>query len=53
VPAEVAEHRRRVQAGDNDFGSESPGPAAPRWQAVTRLVDGQTMTFNQHTGLPR
>jgi hypothetical protein len=53
TPAEVAEHWRRVTAGENYFGSEPPGPAAPRWQAVTRLVEGQTMTFNQHTGLPR
>ncbi len=53
TPAEVAEHWRRVMAGENYFGSEPPGPAAPRWQAVTRLVEGQTMTFNQHTGLPR
>ena len=53
TPAEIAEHHARVQAGENYFGSQPPGPAAPRWQAVNRLVEGQTMTFNQHTGLPR
>ena len=52
TPAEVAEHWQRVTAGENYFGSETPGPDGPRWQAVTRLVEGQTMTFNRDTGLP-
>lgn len=50
---EVAEHHARVQAGENYFGSDAPVAGGPRWQAVTRLVEGQTMTFNQHTGLAR
>jgi len=53
APAEVAEHWRRVTAGENYFGSETPAAGGPRWQAVTRLVEGQTMTFNRETGLPR
>ena len=52
TPTEVAEHWQRVTAGENYFGSETPGPDGPRWQAVTRLVEGQTMTFNRDTGLP-
>ena len=50
---EVAEHWRRVTEGENYFGSETPAAGGPRWQAVTRLVEGQTMTFNRDTGLPR
>lgn len=50
---EVAGHWRRVAAGENYFGSEPPAAGWPRWQAVTRLVEGRTMTFNQQTGLPR
>ena len=51
--AEVAEHWHRVAAGENYFGSEPPAPGAPRWQAITRLVEGETGIFNQQTGLPR
>lgn len=50
---EVAEHWRRVTAGENCFGSDTPAAGGPRWQAVTRLVEGQTMMFNRETGLPR
>ena len=50
---EVAEHHRRAAHGGNYFGSEPPVAGGPRWQAVTRLVEGQSMTFNQRTGLPR
>jgi hypothetical protein len=53
TPQEIAEHHARVQAGENYFGSDAPVAGGPRWQAVTRLVEGQTMTFNQHTGLAR
>ena len=53
TPDEVATHWQRVGAGRNYFGSEPPAPGSPRWQAITRLVEGQTMTFNQETGLPR
>ena len=50
---EVAEHHRRVANGENYFGSDVPVVSGPRWQAVTRLVEGQSMTFNQRSGLPR
>jgi hypothetical protein len=50
---EVAEHHRRAADGENYFGSEVPVADGPRWQAVTRLVEGQSMTFNQRSGLPR
>lgn len=53
TPDEVTEHWRQVMDGKNYFGSETPGPGNPRWQAVTRLVEGQTMAFNRETGLPR
>jgi hypothetical protein len=53
TPDEVATHWQRVAAGQNYFGSAPPAPGSPRWQAITRLVEGQTMTFNQDTGLPR
>jgi hypothetical protein len=53
TPAEVAEHWQRVTAGENYFGSDTPAADGPRWQAVTRLLEGQTMTFNRETGLPR
>lgn len=52
TPAEVAEHWQRVTDGENYFGSETPGPDGPRWQAVTRLVEGERRVFNQQTGLP-
>jgi len=50
---EIAEHHARVSAGSNYFDSDAPVVGGARWQAVTRLVEGQQMTFNQHTGLPR
>ncbi|NCA10415.1 LamG domain-containing protein, partial [bacterium] len=53
TPAEVGEHWRRATAGENYFGTEPPGPGGPRWQAVTRLVEGQSRVFNQATGLAR
>ncbi|MFM7034115.1 MAG: LamG-like jellyroll fold domain-containing protein [Planctomycetia bacterium] len=53
TPEEIAAHWRRAAAGESYFDSIPPGPGSPRWQAVTRLVEGQTMTFDQETGLPR
>jgi hypothetical protein len=50
---EVAEHHRRAADGENYFGSETPVAGGSRWQPVTRLVEGQSMTFNQRSGLPR
>lgn len=52
TPQEVAEHHAHVLAGSSPLGSDPPAAGAARWQAVTRLVAGQTQTFNQHTGLP-
>lgn len=50
---EIAGHHARVVAGSNYFDSDAPVVAGPRWQAVTRLVEGQSMTFNRRSGLPR
>lgn len=50
---EVAEHRRRIVAGEPGVGAGPPARNAPRWRSVTRIRAGETMTFNQHTGLPR
>jgi hypothetical protein len=43
----------RAADGENYFGSEAPVVGGPRSQAVTRLIEGQSMTFNQRTGQPR
>lgn len=53
TPAEVAEHWRRVAGGQNYFGADPAVPEGLRWRPVTRLVEGQTMTFDRDTGLPR
>ena len=53
TPDEVTAHWRRVRAGDNYFAARPPAPGGARWQAVTRLVEGQRMTFNRETGLPQ
>lgn len=53
TPEEVEEHHAHVLAGETYFGSEPPASEGPRWQAVTRLVEGQNRVFNQATGLPR
>jgi hypothetical protein len=50
---EVAEHRRRAVAGEPPVGVAPPAVGAPRWRSVTRIRAGETMTFNQRTGLPR
>jgi len=47
TPAEIAGHWRRTASGENYFGTEPPAPGGPRWQAVTRLVEGQSRVFNQ------
>lgn len=49
---EVADHHAHVRAGRSALGAEPPVPGTPRWQAVTRLVEGQTQAFNQVTALP-
>ncbi|MFM8414957.1 MAG: LamG-like jellyroll fold domain-containing protein [Planctomycetota bacterium] len=53
TPDEVEEHHARVRAGETYFGAQPPAPGTPRWQAVTRLVEGESRVFNQATGLPR
>jgi len=50
---EVAEHRRRIVAGKPAVDMGPAARNAPRWRSVTRIHAGETMTFNQHTGLPR
>jgi len=51
--AEVAAHHAHVAEGKTFFGTAPPAPGGPRWRAVTRLVEGQSATFHQQTGLPR
>ena len=53
TPDEVEVHHAHVLAGRTYFGSEPPVPGTPRWQAVTKLVEGEKRLFNQATGLPR
>jgi hypothetical protein len=53
TPAEVEDHHARALAGETYFGAEPPAPGTTRWQAVTRLVEGQSRAFDQATGLPR
>ncbi|MFM8379141.1 MAG: LamG-like jellyroll fold domain-containing protein [Planctomycetia bacterium] len=53
TPAEIEEHHARVLVGHTYFGADPPAPGTPRWQAVTRLVEGQSRVFNQATGLAR
>ena len=52
TPNEITEHHAHGRAGESYFGSEPPAPGGPRWQAVTRLIEGETRAFNQQTGLP-
>jgi hypothetical protein len=49
--AEVADHHRRASSGGNYFGSDVPVAGSARWQPVTRLIEGQAVTFNRRTGL--
>ncbi len=52
TPQEIEQHHAHVLVGGSPFGSKTPVAGAARWQAVTRLITGQTQAFNQHTGLP-
>jgi len=53
TPVEVERHHAHAVAGGTYFGGALPAPGTARWQAVTRLVEGQSLVFNQATGLPR
>lgn len=53
TPEEVEGHHARALAGQTYFGAQPPKPGTPRWRAVTRLVEGESLVFNQATGLPR
>jgi len=50
---EIALHHARIARGETAFGIRPPAPAAPRWKPVTRLVAGETVEFDERTGLPR
>jgi hypothetical protein len=52
TPDEIGRHHALVLAGETYFGGGSPAAGTPRWQAVTRLVEGQALVFDQATGLP-
>jgi ferric-dicitrate binding protein FerR (iron transport regulator) len=54
---EVAEHSRRLLAGEPAIPPAAlvrtvAGDRPLHWQGITRLVEGQTGVFNQHSGLP-
>ena len=48
---EIAEHHERTRRGETYFGPRPARPNAPRWQAITRITEGQTRVFNSRTGL--
>ena len=48
---EIAEHHERTRRGDTYFGPRPARPNAARWQAITRITEGQTRIFNSRTGL--
>ena len=48
---EIAEHCERARRGETYFGPRPARPNAPRWQAITRITEGQTRIFNSRTGL--
>ena len=48
---EIAEHHERTSRGETYFGPRATRPNAPRWQAITRIAEGQTRVFNSRTGL--
>jgi hypothetical protein len=48
---EIAEHHERTRRGETYFGPRTTRPNAPRWQAITRITEGQTQIFNSRTGL--
>jgi len=51
TPDEIAEHHERARRGETYFGPRPTRPNAPRWQAITRITEGQTRIFNSRTGL--
>jgi hypothetical protein len=48
---EIADHHERTRRGETYFGPRPTRPNAPRWQAITRITEGQTRVFNSRTGL--
>jgi ferric-dicitrate binding protein FerR (iron transport regulator) len=48
---EIAEHHARTRRGETYFGPRPTRPNAARWQAITRINEGQTRIFNSKTGL--
>jgi ferric-dicitrate binding protein FerR (iron transport regulator) len=48
---EIAEHHERARRGETYFGPRPTQPNAARWQAITRITEGQTRVFNSKTGL--
>ncbi len=52
TPEEIAMHHRHAASGKTYFGELTEQLHAVRWRAVTRIGEGQTRLFNQHTGLP-
>jgi len=48
---EIAEHHERTRRGETYFGPRPTRPNAVRWQAITRITEGQTRIFNSRTGL--
>jgi hypothetical protein len=48
---EIAEHHERTRRGETYFGPRPARPNAARWQAITRITEGQTRVFNSRTGL--
>ena len=51
TPDEIAEHHERTRRGETYFGPRPARPNAQRWQAITRITEGQTRIFNSRTGL--
>jgi hypothetical protein len=51
TPDEIAEHHERSRRGETYFGPQPTSPKAARWQAITRITEGQTRVFNARTGL--
>jgi hypothetical protein len=48
---EIAEHHERTRRGETYFGPRPARPHSPRWQAITRITEGQRRVFNSRTGL--
>jgi len=51
TPDEIAEHHERARRRETYFGPRPTRPNAARWQAITRITEGQTRVFNSRTGL--